>query len=244
MSEQRRDDETKPDEASVERLRAAVRDEEPVAGGEPVDSDLVWRAVSGELSVEERRAVVARVADDAAWAAAWRLAKELSSAAAQAEPGVTLAAGGARARRDSGDARERRRFRFAWSRPVWGAVATAALVLVVVGVSVREETEQHQMRGGDTGTLASLVPEAAPLKRDDCVLRWSGGPEGTRWSVRVSTEDLSLVHRADSLEQREYRVPAQVLAPVKPGTKLLWQVEARLPDGQVLRGATFVNRLE
>lgn len=244
MSEQRRDDETKPDEATVERLRAVMRDEEPVAGGEPVDSDLVWRAVSGELSVEERRAVVARVADDPAWAAAWRLAKELSSAA-QAEPDTTLAAGGARARRDSGDTRERRRFRFAWSRPVWGAVATAALVLVVVGVSVREGTEQqHQMRGGDTGTLTSLVPEAAPLKRDDCVLRWSGGPEGTRWSVRVSTEDLSLVHRADSLEQREYRVPAQVLAPVKPGTKLLWQVEARLPDGQVLRGATFVNRLE
>ncbi|NVJ04707.1 hypothetical protein HUW63_05530 [Myxococcus sp. AM001] len=238
-------DETKPDAATVERLRAAVRAEDPVERAEaPVDADLVWRAVSGELPAEERHAVIERVAADPAWAAAWRLANELTRSAAEAAPPVAPWVDRPRTRRGDGEARQKRRFRFAWSQPLWGVAATAALALIVVGVVMREEPEQPRLRGGDTAAVVSQVPEAVPLKRDACVLRWSGGPEGTRWSVRLSTEDLSWVHRVDSLETREYRVPSEVLAPVKPGTTLLWQVEARLPDGQVLRGATFVNRLE
>lgn len=244
MSERGRD-ETKLDDAAVERLRAVVREEDSVEpSGEPVDADLVWRAVSGELSPEERRAVVERVAADPAWAAAWRLANELTRSASGVAPPMEPQADSSRARRGDGEARQKRRFRFAWSQPLWGVAATAALALIVVGVVMREGPEQPRLRGGDTAVVVSLVPEAVPLKRDDCALRWSGGPEGTRWSVRLSTEDLSWVHRVDSLETREYRVPAEVLAPLKPGTTLLWQVEARLPDGQVLRGATFVNQLE
>ncbi|MFP2912187.1 hypothetical protein ACLESD_45640, partial [Pyxidicoccus sp. 3LFB2] len=100
------------------------------------------------------------------------------------------------------------------------------------------------VRGGDTLAVVSRLPEDAPLPRADCVLRWSEGPEGTRWTLQLSSEDLSLVHRADSLAKSEYRVPAEVLAPLPAGTKLLWQVEARLPDGRVQRSATFVNRLQ
>ncbi|MFP2933952.1 hypothetical protein ACLESO_54285, partial [Pyxidicoccus sp. 3LG] len=96
----------------------------------------------------------------------------------------------------------------------------------------------------DTVAVVSQVPESAPLPRERCILRWSGGPEGTRWSLQLSSEDLSLVHRADSLTRGEYQVPAEVLAKLPAGTKLLWQVEARLPDGQIRRSATFVNRLE
>ncbi|MFP2960477.1 hypothetical protein ACLEPN_22305, partial [Myxococcus sp. 1LA] len=173
-----------------------------------------------------------------------RLANELSRAASEAAPPVSPGADSSRARRGDSGTRQTRRFRFAWSQPLWGVAATAALALIVVGVVMREPPEESRLRGGDPSALVSQVPEAVPLKRDDCVLRWRGGPDGTRWSVRLSTEDLSWVHRVDSLEAREYRVPTEVLAPLKSGTKLLWQVEARLPDGQVLRGATFVNRLE
>ncbi|MCP3138731.1 hypothetical protein [Pyxidicoccus xibeiensis] len=246
MSERTPDD--TPDDATVERLRAAFRaGETETQGGEPVDADRIWRAVSGELPPEERREVVARVAADPAWAAAWRLAHELTRSASEATALAERAPPpDTRARRDTERPRPQgRRFHFAWSRPVWGALATAALVLVVVGVSVQQGTDGPPVvRGGDTVAVASQVPEDAPLPRERAVLRWSGGPEGTRWSVQVSSEDLSLVHRADSLTRSEYAVPAEVLAAVKPGTKLLWQVEARLPDGQVLRSATFVNRIE
>nr|WP_255207688.1 hypothetical protein [Myxococcus sp. AM009] len=245
VSEHRRDDAAQSEEASVERLRAVVRSEDTLENEDsPVDSDRIWRAVSGALPAEERRAVVERVAADPAWAAAWRLAHELNCASQRSSSDGRAGGQGARARSDGGGTRGERGFRFAWSRPLWGAVATAALVLVVVGVSLPENPDAPSLRGRDAAGLVSCLPEDAPLRRQDCVLRWSGGTEDTRWSVRLSTEDLRLVHRADSLEQSEYRVPESVLAPLKAGTKLLWQVEARLPDGQVLRSTTFVNRLE
>ncbi|MCP3064229.1 hypothetical protein LXT21_36195 [Myxococcus sp. K38C18041901] len=245
MSEHRRDDTAVPEEATVERLRAVVRGEDAAEeAGSPVDPDLIWRAVSGELPAEERRAVVERVAADPAWAAAWRLAHELNRASRQSSSDEREDLRGSRARGSGGASRDERRFRFAWSRPLWGAVATAALVLVVVAVKLPEDSDAPNLRGQDTAGLVSRVPEDAALRRNDCVLRWSGGAEGTRWSVRLSTEDLRWVHRADSLEKSEYRVPEAVLAPLEAGTKLLWQVEARLPDGQVLRSATFVNRVD
>ncbi|MFP2931868.1 hypothetical protein ACLESO_43180, partial [Pyxidicoccus sp. 3LG] len=61
MSERTPDDML--DDATVERLRAAFRAGEGVEpAGEPVDADRVWRAVNGELTPEERREVVERVA--------------------------------------------------------------------------------------------------------------------------------------------------------------------------------------
>jgi hypothetical protein len=255
VSEHPPDDE-KPDDALVERLRASFRAED-VPEGEPVDAERVWLAVTGELTAEERRAVVERVAADPAWAQAWRLARAMSQAASAATPPAarvetTASPLDLAARRpDPADRREssgRRdtglRARFMRSRPVWGAVA-AMLALVVVGVSVQQKLEDRpRLRGGEAAAIVSGVPEGTPLPRAHCVLRWSGGPEGTRWTVRLSSEDLKVVHRAERLEHGEYQVPASVLAPLAPGARLLWQVEARLPDGQVLRGATFVNRIE
>jgi hypothetical protein len=247
VSERPHDDD-KPDDATVERLRAAFRSGDlPEQDGEPVDADRIWRAVTGESSPEERRQVVARVAADPAWATAWRLAHALSQAAAapREAPAALTSPADPRARRDTERSTPRgRRFHFAWSRPVWGAVATAALVLIVVGISVQRGDDPPTLRGGETLAVVSRLPEEAPLPRADCVLRWSEGPEGTRWSLQLSSEDLSLVHRADSLATSEYRVPAEVLAALPAGTKLLWQVEAHLPDGRLQRSATFVNRIQ
>ncbi|MCE9669652.1 hypothetical protein LY474_17800 [Myxococcus stipitatus] len=244
MSEQPRDDKRQPDDATVERLRAAVQGEEPLEDGEPVDADLVWRAVSGELPAEERRAVVARVAADPGWATAWRLAHELSRAAKEAHSTGDTSPD-PRARRDDGRAhRAQRRFRFAWSRPAWGAVAVVALVCVVIGVSFRQGPDEPRVRGADAEQVSSLLPDEGFLPRQTFILRWSAGPDGTRWSLQLSSEDLGVTHRVDSLERAEYQVPASVLAPLPSGAKVLWQVEARLPDGQVRRSATFVNRVK
>ncbi|MCY1023892.1 hypothetical protein [Pyxidicoccus sp. MSG2] len=243
MSERMPDE--KPDDATVERLRAAFRAGDSAEAGEPVDADRVWRAVSGESTPEERREVVARVAADPAWAAAWRLAHELTRSAADATEREPVR--DSRARRDTErpKARGGHRFHLAWSRPAWGALATAALVLVVAGVFLKQGPDGPPLvRGGATVAIVSQVPEDAPLPRERCVLRWSGGPPGTHYSLQLSSEDLSVVHREDSLTLGEYPVPARVLSALPPGAKLLWQVEARLPDGAVRRSATFVNRVE
>ncbi|MHA7634820.1 hypothetical protein [Corallococcus sp. M7] len=249
MSDRRPEDDTQ-DAAGVERLRTALREDD--AAGEPVDADLVWRAVRQELPVEERRAVVERVAADPAWAQAWRLAKAMSQAAAEVERGAPV---GGRAEvpatREEAPAKvvplTARRF---WqARPAMGAMAAmAATVVVLVGavVVVRQQqagVDPTRIRGGASGAIASQVPEATALPREQFVLRWSGVPQAVSWSVQVSSEDLKVFHRAERLESREYTVPPEVLAELPSGARVLWQVEARLPDGSVQRGSTFVNRL-
>ncbi|RKH36788.1 hypothetical protein [Corallococcus sicarius] len=240
MSDQRPEDEG-IDGAGVERLRTALRDDD-AAQGTPVDADLVWRAVTQDLPAEERRAVIERVAADPAWAQAWRLAKAMSQAASQAEAPAKVVS--LKDRREQGQREQGRRF---WQgRPAWGAMAATLVVLVGAVVVVRQQQvdDPERIRGGAAGAITSGVPEATALPRDRFVLRWSGVPEATHWSVQVSSEDLKLFHRAERLEQREYTVPASVLAELPAGTRVLWQVEARLPDGSVRRGSTFVNRLQ
>ncbi|RKH67489.1 hypothetical protein [Corallococcus llansteffanensis] len=235
MSERRPEDDS-IDAAGVERLRTALRDDDAQAGA-PVDADLVWRAVTQDLPAEERRAVIERVAADPAWAQAWRLAKAMSQAASQADaPAKVLSLK---------DRREQRP-RFWQERPVWGAMAAMLVVLVgaVVVVRQQQQVDPDRIRGGAAEAITSEVPEATALPRDRFVLRWSGVPQATHWSVQVSSEDLKLFHRAERLEQREYTVPASVLAELPAGTRVLWQVEARLPDGSIRRGSTFVNRLQ
>ena len=241
MSDQRPEDEG-IDGAGVERLRTALRDDD-AAAGTPVDADLVWRAVTQDLPAEERRAVIERVAADPAWAQAWRLAKAMSQAASQAEAPAKVVS--LKDRREQGQREQGRRF---WQgRPAWGAMAATLVVLVGAVVVVRQQQQvddPERIRGGAAGAITSEVPEATALPRDRFVLRWSGVPEATHWSVQVSSEDLKLFHRAERLAQREYTVPASVLAELPAGTRVLWQVEARLPDGGIRRGSTFVNRLQ
>ncbi|RYZ44243.1 MAG: hypothetical protein EOO71_00165 [Myxococcaceae bacterium] len=222
------------DDAGVERLRTALREEDAVSGA-PVDADLVWRAVMKELPAEERRAVIERVAADPAWAQAWRLAVELSRAAAKVEaPAKVLSLTDRKAKRS-------------WQgRPAWVAMAAVWVVLAGVVVVLRQQQgkDPERIRGGEAEAITSSVPEATALARDGFVLRWSGVPQATQWSVQVSSEDLKLFHRVERLAQREYTVPAPVLAELPSGARVLWQVEARLPDGSVRRSSTFVNRLQ
>nr|WP_216669550.1 hypothetical protein [Corallococcus exiguus] len=242
VSERRPEDDTL-DAEGVERLRTALREDD--AAGAPVDADLVWRAVRQELPVEERRAVIERVAADPAWAQAWRLAKAMSQAAAEAErgaPAVVPATGvEAPAKVVSLTAR-----RFWQGRQAMAAMAATVVVLVGAVVVVRQQQAQvdpTRIRGGAAEAITSQVPDATALPREQFVLRWSGVPQAVSWSVQVSSEDLKVFHRAERLESREYTVPVDVLAELPSGARVLWQVEARLPDGSVQRGSTFVNLL-
>ncbi|RKG63665.1 hypothetical protein D7V80_29735 [Corallococcus sp. CA054B] len=246
MSDRRPEDDTL-DAAGVERLRTALREDD--AAGEPVDADLVWRAVRQELPVEERRAVIERVAADPAWAQAWRLAKALSQAAAEAERGAPAVVAEVPATGVEAPAKvvslTARRF---WQgRQAMAAMAATVVVLVGAVVVLRQQQQAQvdptRIRGGAAEAITSSVPEATALPRERFVLRWSGVPQAVSWSVQVSSEDLKVFHRAERLGAREYTVPVDVLAELPSGARVLWQVEARLPDGSVQRGSTFVNRL-
>jgi hypothetical protein len=133
-----------------------------------------------------------------------------------------------------------------WRR--WVPLAAAAALVVVVGLMLRQgpirDDQPPQYRTGEEIAIQSLLPEEAPLPRSACLLRWSAGPEGSRYNVEVATADLEVIARARGLEREEFAVPANRLADLPPGAELLWRVEATLPDGRTITTPTFIARLE
>jgi hypothetical protein len=49
--------------------------------------------------------------------------------------------------------------------------------------------------------------------------------------------------RARGLTAGEYLVPRGKLAPIPAGGKIVWQVEAVLPDGETVKSQTFLATL-
>jgi hypothetical protein len=71
-------------------------------------------------------------------------------------------------------------------------------------------------------------------------LKWSSAGPDARYDVTVTTAALEPVSFARDLEEPRYEVPESDLAGVPSGSKLYWQVTARLPDGASNRSPTFV----
>lgn len=186
---------------------------------EDVDLDRIWGAVSGELSREEREEVVERMARDPSWAVAWRMAHDLWTASREDQP--------------------RRGASRAWRPGVFYGALAASLLVAAAVVLVPRQPAPSALRDGETVHLESLVPPGAGLSRSACVLRWRG-PAGATYDLRVTSEDLSAaLPLVSGLKTPEYRVPEEFLSRLPPGTRLLWQVTARLPDGSVVT-ADFV----
>src|SRR5690606_37978838 len=119
------------------------------------------------------------------------------------------------------------------------AVAAVAMIVVAV-VGLRwlapPTTPEPAWRAGET-TADLIAPgeEGARKSRSDFTLRWRADrlPEA-RYTVRVTTSDLTPVHEASDLEVAETTVPESALAALPDGTTLFWQIEARTPDGRLL----------
>ena len=204
-------------------LRVAFQRLAEAAPADGVDLDRVWRAVSGESPPEERREVVARVANDPSWALAWRLAHELWSASREdAAPAVHHRPRGAVAR--------------------WGTLAAGLALALGAGLWLRPAPDAGY-REGTTAAVRALVPDDATLPRTRFVLRWAG-PPGATFDLRVTSEDLGRVHTATGLQTPEYQVPEEFLRPLSAGSRLLWQVDARPPGGRAVSGDTFVVKVE
>ena len=85
---------------------------------------------------------------------------------------------------------------------------------------------------------------ALGMPRIDRVLRWTAGPEGTTYGLRLTTEDLAPLVEVLRLEQPEYRVDPRVLEGIPQGDAVLWRVTAHLPDGRRVASRTFTTPLE
>jgi hypothetical protein len=140
----------------------------------------------------------------------------------------------------------RRRPRLVPLRPGWAWAAAAAVLLAVVAVPLLRTpgTGPANVRTSHALEIRSVVPEDQALPRAQCVLRWTAGPPGTRYAVTVATADLTTLHTASGLGEPALKVPAEKLSAVASGGRVLWTVEAELPDGRRVRSPAFAARLE
>lgn len=214
--------------AKLRRAFASVPQAEPVPAACP-PPEQIWGAVRGELPPGEIRQIVEHTATCASCAEDWRLAvalqrPESASIVVHATERFT--------------ARQRIRN--------WGLAAAAALAVAVVGIQWQQQKLDDAAYRGEGLAIESLVEEGSALPRNQFLLRWSA-PEtpGVTYDVEVSTEDLRLVASADDLREPQFLVPASALAGLPPGTRLLWKVEAELPQGAELPSEkTFITTVQ
>lgn len=191
--------------------------------------ELLWDAARGALPASRTREVGTHVVTCPACVEAWRLARQLLEAGAAEEDSP-------------------RRMPSASRRPLLAALAAAAVVAAAaLGFwSLRAErtvTAPPAYRAPMAPGIESALAPDTRLLRADAVLRWTG-PAGARYDVEVATEDLTILASAAGLDATEWRVPAEALAALPPGTRIAWQVHASLPGGGTLRSRTFFNALQ
>jgi hypothetical protein len=186
--------------------------------------EAIWSAAAGDADDESLRRLIEHTTSCAACAEDWRVARAVGQASG-AFRGLPRP----------------RRLPLSWL----AAAATVALA-VGGGAYVFEWTRGQRSastRGEGSDEIRSLLPENEPLSRHQCTLRWSAGPPGTKYDVRVVTEDAVEVAVAVGLGVNEYRVAEAKLRGLEPGARLLWRVRAVFPDGRSASSPTFISTL-
>lgn len=195
----------------------AARDQSSAHEQHP-DAEELYEAASGNLERKRRLEIIDHVAKCAECTQAWRIALEVGARSEQAP--VT-----------------QRPWRFALAASV---ILAVGLVTYLV-IPVDQGTPQYR-EGVDP--LAPVSAIGSTLPRDRFVLKWSAGPPGTTYLVRLSTADLAPLLDKSDIAVAQLAVPSSVLANVKTGEELFWQVEAQLPNGRRVASHTYVVRLE
>ncbi len=209
------------------------------------DTSLIWDSAAETLTGEGNESLLRHTSTCGACAASWRLARELlSEDLPQALPEETPDMPDDASSRFAEGRRSRAR-----SRPWWLGLAAAAMLVLAVSFFAIQQFEtvdpgEPQYRTTPGGGLAAEIDPAAPLPRDEVVLRWSGAPAGTTYDVRVTTDRLAPLHRSFGIEQAEHRVPQDALADLPPGAVILWTVTAHLPDGRRWTSVSFRATVE
>lgn len=193
--------------------------EDPPGEGCP-DPARVWAAAQGELAASELRSLLDHAAECGACAQAWQLARELAVAPAT---------------------KPRSRSAATW---VGVAVAAAALLILAIALPLLRgegETAAPVFRDEGREVVRSLLPEETPLDRESCVLRWTPGPEGSRYRLELAGETHGLLPAPPLLDEPSYPVPPADLEPLAPGERLLWRVTVIAPEGGETASMTFLN---
>jgi hypothetical protein len=131
--------------------------------------------------------------------------------------------------------------RFRLGAAIGLAAAIAATVIIVP--RLRPVDSGIHERGGAPDGIRSLVPKT-PRSRSGLVLEWSPYPAAVRYHVSLAAPDLRVVFQKTGLSGTRVEVPEAALASVPHGGRLVWNVEATLPDGRTVQSPAFDLVLE
>jgi hypothetical protein len=212
------------------RLREALAEVADAAGDgrNCPTAERIWLSARRRLEPAENEEVLLHVARCASCALAWRIAQDMDPGRAVEEPAPPVRRTGQR---------------------LWIGIAAAALVVAAIGLGI-------VFRPGPTGEpgtvyrtqegawLRSTFEEGVRLPREEFVLRWTPGPEGTLYDVLVTSETLEPLAREAALESSTYQVPSEALEGLPAGSVILWQITARLPDGRTVESAAHTSVIE
>ena len=195
------------DWASVFQSRAAPH-------GQCASPAEIWDAVLGKLPVGRTRALLDHTVSCGECAQLWRIARD-AQASDELRPAVVEHIPPWRA----------------WLG--WGGLVGLSAAAAVAFLILRPAEPSVERGRATTGALSARMP-STELPRDGFRLQWTPAGDGARYRVLVTTTDLTVVDTGNALTTPEYQVPAPRLAPFAAGTKLLWRVEAQLPDGKTV----------
>jgi len=191
------------------------------------DPDHILAAVLGEATIEENRSLADHATLCASCAIAWRLARGYAGEAGLSRPEPQPAAR---------------------TSPGRWALAAAAAVILIAGAFLTWDRQvpprEPVFRSGRIDVIESLVPEGALLPPSAAVLRWSPGPPGCRYDIRVTDRRLNRLAGARALDRPQYTIPPTALADLEPGSVILWQVDTIRTDGRSITSLTFSARIE
>lgn len=217
----------------LETLRAAFAR----GGGKPEgcpSPERIWDAIGGALPGEDARSVFSHGLSCADCRAAIGLARTLRSEAnLDPKPEVGLVPNA------PSNVRSLPR-RWVLGLGITAAAAVLAIALLPV-VRPSEPESRAVMREQEQRAVNAL--SGAALPRDRFVLRWSG-PVEARYTLTVTTRDLSLVHERAGLSGAEAQIPPEAISGLPSGEELVWTVDAQLPDGRHIISPAFLVKIE
>lgn len=212
-----------------ERLRNgfAATPDEAVASADCPSDETIWKAVQGELDTPAMEKVLDHATSCAACAESWRMARSIGDSAGVCRK-ATLHAFPSRRR----------------MLMLGAAAATILLAFLVVPTLNEQSAPPVEFRDPTGVNIESLLDETVAVTRERLVLRWTGGPAGTLYSVDLADENLNVLVRSEQQETTEYAVPQDVLDGVESGSTLYWRIEAVLPDTTRVSSGVYLLRLE
>lgn len=221
---------SKPEDSTGMKKAFIGEEMERTSGVCPSDEQL-WASAANDLDFATNEEILFHLADCAQCSTVWKLAREILPSGHVS--GSTVVAIEDRLR----------------TKRLRRSLIQAAAAIVVVGVGIgaafflRTDTTAPPIYRQQLEAM-QIVPslEADVLPRSACLLRWTAGPQETRYDLVVTDDSLEVLVTVKGLEKPEFLLPQEIIS--SSTKEILWRVTAHLPDRRTFSSETISTTIE